>query len=124
MPRTNGAWLYLFALNMIVNWVVPFLVLLSERRKRSPKILIAMSTLLLVGHWLDLYILVMPTFRKDPGFGPLEIAITAGYAALIFLLFGLALGRAPMVPLNDPILAYEELAHEHDSSHELYGVKQ
>ncbi|MGA2890626.1 MAG: hypothetical protein ABSE51_21545 [Terracidiphilus sp.] len=123
IPRTNGLWLYLFALNLIVNWVIPFLVLLSEKRKRSPKILVAMSILLLLGHWLDLYLLIMPTFRSTPSLGLPEIAIAAGYMALMFLLFARALARAPMVPLNDPILNYEELAHDHDMVHRPFGVK-
>jgi hypothetical protein len=124
IPRTNGAWLYLFLANLIINWIVPFLVLLSEGRKRNPKILIAMSVLVLVGHWLDLYLLVMPGFRPTPSIGLLEIVITAGYIALLFLLFLRAFARAPMVPLNDPILSYEALAHEHHSSHRLSGAKQ
>jgi hypothetical protein len=124
VPRTNGAWLYFFLLNLIINWIVPFVVLLSEGRKRNPKILIAMSVLVLAGHWLDLYLLVMPDFRRTPGIGLLEVVITAGYMALLYLLFLRAFSRAPMVPLNDPILTYEELAHEHHSSHRLSGAKQ
>jgi hypothetical protein len=124
IPRTTGAWLYLFLFNLIINWIVPFLVLLSEGRKRNPKILIAMSVLVLAGHWLDLYLLVMPNFRKTPGIGLLEIVITAGYIAFLFLLFLRAFARAPMVPLNDPILNYEALAHEHHSSHRLSGAQQ
>jgi hypothetical protein len=122
IPRTKGPWLYLFALNLIVNWVIPFLVLLSEKRKRSPRILIAMSILLLLGHWLDLYLLIVPTFRATPGLGLLEIVVAAGYMALLFLLFVHALARAPIVPLNDPILNYEELAHDHDVIHRPFGV--
>ncbi|MGA3132671.1 MAG: hypothetical protein ABSD59_17845 [Terracidiphilus sp.] len=123
IPRTNGPWLYLFALNLIVNWVIPFVVLLSESRKRSPKILVAMSILLLLGHWLDLYLLIMPTFRNTPSLGLPEIVIAAGYFALLFLLFVNALARAPMVPLNDPILNYEALALDHEMIHRPFGAK-
>jgi hypothetical protein len=122
LPRTNGPWLYLFALNLIMNWVIPFVVLLSASRKRSPKILAAMSILLLLGHWLDLYLLIMPTFHSTPSLVLPEVVIAAGYMALLFLLFVNALARAPIVPLNDPILNYEELAHDHDVIHRPFGV--
>ncbi len=123
MSRTHGPWVYLFALNLVVNWVIPFLVLLSEKRKRTPEILAAISILLLLGHWLDLYLLIMPTFRSVPSLGLLEIVIAVGYIALMFLLFVRALARAPMVPLNDPILNYDELAHDHEMVHRPFGVK-
>ncbi len=122
IPRTNGPWLYLFALNLIVNWVIPFVVLLSASRKRSPKILAAISILLLLGHWLDLYQLIMPTFRTMPSLGMPEIVITVGYMALLFLLFVNALRRAPIVPLNDPILNYEKLVLNHEIIHRRFGA--
>jgi len=109
VSRTNGPWLYLFALNLLVNWVIPFIVLMSAGAKHSGKILQATSLLLLFGHWLDLYLLIMPEEWAAPKLGWPELSIAAGYAALIYLLLVRALSRAPLVPLNDPILRYEEL---------------
>jgi hypothetical protein len=109
VSRTTGPWLYLFALNLIINWVIPFTVLLSARAKHLGKILQAISLLLLFGHWLDLYLLIMPDEWRAPKLGWPELAIAAGYAALIYLLVVRALSRAPLVPLNDPVLRYEEL---------------
>jgi hypothetical protein len=111
VKRTNGPWLYFFALNFILNWLIPFTVLLSIRAKCTPKLLKIICVTVLVGHWLDLYILIMPAMWNKPTIGLYEIPIAAGYAALVYLVFTREVARAPIVPLNDPVLAYETAQH-------------
>lgn len=126
LKRTNGPWLYLFALNFLINWVVPFIALLSVRAKRSIKTLRNISILLLLGHWLDLYMLIMPASWEAPRLGVLEILIAAGYIAFVYSLTVWALGRAPLVPLHDPVVVFEELPHAavHPERGDLLGAKQ
>lgn len=127
VTRTNGPWVFLFALNLLANWVAPFLVLLSVRAKCTTRVLKVITVLLLGGHWLDLYLLATPSIWKAPRFGPLELAIAASYLALIFLVFERSLGRAPMVPIHDPILAYEQThgtVHQSSVQRELRGAAQ
>ena len=107
--RTRGPWLPLFALNLVVNWAIPFTVLLPARAKANARVLEGVSVLLLCGRWLDLYLLVMPPISTAPRIGVLEIAIAAGYAALLYLAFVHALARAPLVPVHDPVLAQERV---------------
>jgi hypothetical protein len=111
--RTNGPWLYVFALNFVLNWVVPFTMLLSAGAKRSATVLKIVSALLLLGHWLDLQLLITPSFSAIPRFGVYEVVIAAGCLALLYIVAAYELRRAPLVPLNDPILTYEELNQAH-----------
>jgi len=107
LSRTKGPWLYLFALNLLANWVIPFLVLLPVHTKRSRRTLKLMALLVLGGHWLDLYLLIMPSLWRTPRLGLMEIAIAGGYVALVFLVFVRSVALAPLVPQNDPILNFE-----------------
>ncbi len=109
VKRTNGGWLALFAFNFVINWVLPFAALLSVRAKKEPRVLLLVSGVLLFGHWLDLYLLIMPARWDGPNIGLVEVPLAAGSVALAYLIFARALSRAPMVPVNDPILLAERL---------------
>jgi hypothetical protein len=93
-----------------MNWIAPFLLLLSVRAKHDPRVLGAVSALLLVGHWIDLYVMVMPSKWAAPALGPIEVSLALGAAALVALVFAAALGRAPLVPTNDPVLAGDHVS--------------
>lgn len=109
--RSEGAWAPLFWVNPIVNWAVPFLVLLPVAAKRSPKLLAQVSALLLAGHALDLYLAVYPPLHPGgPVFGGWEAGIVVGTGGLLILVLHHTLAGSPAVPLRDPYLA-ESLRH-------------
>jgi hypothetical protein len=110
LSRTGDAWIAVFLLNLVVNWVVPFVVLLPRSTKRNPVVLKWIAILILAGRWLDLYLAVMPQTMTAPSMRALDLLILAGYAGAFFLLATRALARAPLVPLNNPSF-YESLAH-------------
>ena len=105
IARTSGSWLPVFLFSFLINWIIPFFVLLVRGNKRSLKVMTGIAILILFGRWLDLYILVMPSQWDAPRFGPIEIAMAAGAAGLIYVLVVRALSRAPLIPTHDPILA-------------------
>jgi hypothetical protein len=110
--RTSGGWAPLFFLTPVLNWLIPFCVLLPRAAKRNPRTLQWVAVTVLLGHWLDLYVLVAPPVLARVRVGLPELRITAGYASLFFLLLARALGRAPLLARNDPYFG-ESLRHHH-----------
>lgn len=111
--RLEGGWRSLFYLNVLLNWVVPFVVLMPRATKCSLKILLSVSLLVLAGRWLDLYFMILPPLGRGPmpEFGLVEAGLAAGGMGMFLLVVPLALGKASLLPLKDPFLV-ESLPHE------------
>jgi hypothetical protein len=71
---------------VILVWVIPFLVLLGVRPKKTPAILGSVALGGLVGMWLELYVLVVPSLSQHVvPFGWIELLITIGFLGLFVL---------------------------------------
>jgi Ni/Fe-hydrogenase subunit HybB-like protein len=103
--RTHGAWFALFLLNVGLNWVVPFVVLMRRDMKRRRNILALVAVIVLVGRWLDLYLVIFPGLFSRPAFPVWEIGLTAGVAGGFTLFLVRVLRRSAAAPVADPQLA-------------------
>ncbi len=65
IDRMQGLWWPLMWLSLILNWGIPFFVLLPRPAKRSWRIMARVSLLILVGRWLDLYLMILPPLAGD-----------------------------------------------------------
>jgi hypothetical protein len=65
LRRHSGGWAVLSMTSVGLNWLVPFLALLPQWTKIDRKILPRVGLAVLAGHWLDLYIMVMPRFSGE-----------------------------------------------------------
>jgi hypothetical protein len=105
IERLQEAWAPLMWLNILLNWVIPFIVLLPRPMKRSRHILPKICIVVLLGRWLDLYLQIGPAL---PGFSPLptplEAGVLAGAIGLGGWLYLRQLAQAPLVPWKDPYL--------------------
>lgn len=112
LRRLSGGWKPLFYLNVLLNWAVPFLALMPGMAKRRPGFLLAVALVVLAGRWLDLYLMILPPLGGGPlqGFGVVEAGLIAGGLGLFLLAVPRALGKASLVPINDPFLV-ESLPH-------------
>src|SRR5262249_29178926 len=111
ISRTSGPWIGIFFVNLLVNWILPFCILMSVKAKRNPRILLGAAVLLLFGHWLDLYVLIVPARSPTPTL-VLEVAMALGTIGALILLIVRSLERAPLTPTNDAVLQYDA-THSH-----------
>ncbi len=110
--RFSLGWGPMMVASVLLNWVVPFFVLMSRRAKRSQTILVRVSVVVLVGHALDLYLEILPpVVGGKPSFGLAEIGAGLLVVALLFLVSLRQLRQAALVPEGDPYL--EESLHYH-----------
>jgi hypothetical protein len=90
---------------LIITFFFPIFILLFRRIKLSPALLSTVSTVILIGYWLERFILVEPTYWKAQSLpiGIPEIGIAAGFLGLIGLSITLFLRRVPILPVSDPL---------------------
>jgi hypothetical protein len=101
-----------FWLNIVINFVVPVLFLINRPFVRNMKFLGTICVILLAGHWLDYYMMIMPgTVEQNRGFGIVEIGTAIGFVGLFTFLVLNKLGKQGLVPKNHPFLE-ESLHHQ------------
>lgn len=94
---------------LVVAFVIPFVLLVSKRLKVSASGLLSLSTVVLVGMWLEKFLLVVPSVaRGGEGipFGLPEVSVTAAFAGVFLLGLLEAMRRFPIFPFTDPL--YQE----------------
>lgn len=101
---------FLFFLNLGLNFVVPFFGLMKLNLKKKLNWLAAVAGVVLIGHWIDYFQMIMPgAVGEHAEIGLLEIALTVCYTG-VFLFFVLrSLASKPLLVKNDPFL--EESLH-------------
>jgi len=103
-----------FWLDLIINFAAPFLTLMSRDAKRKTNVLMWVCIIIIVGHWLDYYMMIMPeTVGADGrGFSFYEVGTFIGFAGLFTFCMLTALSKVKsLVPKNHPFL--EESLHHH-----------
>jgi hypothetical protein len=114
IARTHGPWGPIVVVSIVLNWLVPFFVLLPRPAKRSRSVMLKVAVVLLIGRWVDLYLMVFPpTVGDTPVFGILEMAAVVGAAAVFVYLVNRSFQNANPVPLHDEYMS--ESLHYHAS---------
>ena len=112
--RWTAEWQPYWALDIIVNWLLPFFILLPVNTSRSKWIVFGVALLLVVGQWLDLFVEIFPGSVGHSKIGFIEIGAFIGFAGLFALVTGYHLSKAALVPKNHPFIE-ESYQHHFES---------
>lgn len=104
IDRWKGGWEYFSVLLIVVQFGVPYFLLLSQDSKMDPKRLKFMSVWILAAHLIDLYWLVMPTHTKTLDFAWVDFVYPLIAVGLVWVLLSFKIGRRNIVPIGDPKL--------------------
>ncbi len=115
-PRfgSGGAYVGLFYLNLVINFLCPLLILMKRGSKRNWGTVTFMSVLLIFGHWLDLYQMVFPGPHISPDHVPLNLfdfGIALGFVGLIMWQTARVMSKFPLLAKNHPFVKESIIHH-------------
>jgi hypothetical protein len=94
------------------NFVVPIIMLMSRDAKRYSLRVIFIGLIVLIGHYLDFYVMIMPgTVGSHWQIGFVEIGIFLGYTGLFIYVVTRKLASIELIPKNHPMLKESKNFH-------------
>ena len=106
-----------FWFNIVINFLAPLLLLMARDSKRAIPVLKAVCIILIIGHWLDYFMMIMPGTVGPQShwyteFGLIELGVFLGFAGLFtFLVLNAVSKTKSLIPKNHPFL--DESLHHH-----------
>jgi hypothetical protein len=99
-------------LMVILNFLLPFLVLMTRDAKRTRIFLKIAAFLIIAGHYIDFYQMIMPgVVGKHGGYGLVEFGMVTVFASAFIYVISGELTKASLVAKNHPFLP-EALHHD------------
>ena len=110
VPRTMGEFKPLFYTELIVNWLFPFLALMSTKVATNKNAVLVIAIILMLGQWVDIYMQVTVGTLHHLHIGFIEIGSFLGFIGIFSLVVAYSLKKIPLVAKNHPYLD-ESLNH-------------
>lgn len=97
---------------LILNFIFPFLVLMNSDYKRVPWFIVMAGIVILFGHYIDVFNMIMPATVGDRWFiGVPEISAVLLFLGLFLWIVFYALSKAPLLPKGNPFIKESEQFH-------------
>jgi hypothetical protein len=108
----SGPYKGIFFFNLIVNFIAPLLILMRRGSKRNWTVVTFMAVLIIMGHWVDFYQMVMPGVMGAHGeLGFFDFGIAALFVGLIMWGAGRYLSSNSLLVKNHPFLKESMIHH-------------
>jgi hypothetical protein len=108
----KGAYYGIFFFNLVVNFLCPLLILMKKGTKRNWTSVTIMAVLIIFGHWIDFYQMVMPgTLHENAHLMPFEFGIGCLFVGLIMWGTGRYLSSHSLLVKNHPFLKESMIHH-------------
>jgi hypothetical protein len=107
LTRWEGAWAVFSIMLIIIHFIVPYAVLLSQPAKMDPKKLKFIAIWLLFAHLFDIFWLVMPnmeSLKSGYVFSWIDLVFPIAATGLVILVFNFTAKKANHIPIGDPKL--------------------
>ncbi len=110
--RVQGPFRGIFFLNLILNFVCPLLIFMKKSPKRNWTLVTFMAVLIIFGHWIDFWQMVMPgTLGEHAELMPFEFGIAALFIGIIMWKVGVYFSKYPLTAKNHPFLKESMIHH-------------
>ncbi|MGC4101163.1 quinol:cytochrome C oxidoreductase [Ferruginibacter sp.] len=110
--QKSGPYHVIFFFNLAVNFICPLLILMKKGVKRSWTMVTFMAVLIIVGHWVDFFQMVMPgTVHENWHIAPFEIGIGCLFVGLIMWGTGRYISSHSLLVKNHPFLKESMIHH-------------
>ncbi|MFP5042209.1 quinol:cytochrome C oxidoreductase [Parasediminibacterium sp. JCM 36343] len=110
--RVQGAFKGIFFFNLIINFLCPLLILMKRAAKRNYTLVTFMAVLIIFGHWIDFYQMVIGSISKNHiTLGWLDFGILSFFIGLMILGVSSALASKPLIPKYHPFLKESIIHH-------------
>jgi hypothetical protein len=97
---------------IVLNFIFPVLILINSDFKRLTWIIVMAGTVILLGHYIDFYVMIMPATVGDRWFiGVSEVSSLLFFIGLFIFVVFTALTKSPLLPKRNPLI--EESKHFH-----------
>lgn len=105
LDRVHAFWKYVALILALSMFVLPFLLLLSQGRKRNPVRLMRVAFFILCAQIIDLFWVIEPTYRKIFTVYWTDFAAFIGIGGIWVYVYLGQLRRRPLLPLKDARIA-------------------